>query len=159
MLGRKAANASAVERINNKHGDREIDKSEYKRGVRGQHWRMVPNVAALHRKAQRFSSRSVVNSSAMVKNRMHTEIAAPSGQSYAAPNRLCTILAIIVADEPPTSSGARKSPRESTNANVAPASSPGMESGRITRRKVVRLLAPRSCEASSKGRGICSRAA
>src|SRR5579864_6260610 len=59
------------------------------------------------------------------------------------------MLAIIVAEGPPTRSGARKSPSERTNAKVAPASSPGIESGRTTRRNVVRRSAPRSCEAST----------
>src|SRR6266436_5892878 len=48
------------------------------------------------------------------------------------------MLAIMVAEGPPTRSGARKSPRERTKANVAPASRPGMESGRMTRKKVAR---------------------
>jgi len=59
--------------------------------------------------------------------RMPTEIAAPSGQSNAAPKRLCTTLAIIVPEAPPTRSGARKSPSERTKAKVAPASNPGIE--------------------------------
>ena len=37
---------------------------------------------------------------------------------------------------PPSSSGARKSPRLRTKAKVAPASTPGMESGKITLQKV-----------------------
>ena len=41
----------------------------------------------------------------------------------------------MVPDAPPTSRGARKSPRERTKAKVAPARRPGSESGRMTRKK------------------------
>src|SRR2546425_1544646 len=71
----------------------------------------------------------------------------------------CTTLAIMMPEGPPTRRGARKSPRDRTKANVAPASKPGMESGRITRRNVCVEPAPRSCEASTSGRGMCSSAA
>ena len=47
------------------------------------------------------------------------------------------MLAIMVPLGPPTSSGARKSPRDRTNAKVAPAINPGTESGRMTRRNVL----------------------
>src|SRR5207248_9439564 len=143
----------------NKHHDGRIDKREDEDGIEGQQWSAARCGICAHLKAQRFSKISLRNSKEMVMTRMPTEIAAPSGQSNAAPNRLCTTLAIIVPEGPPTRSGARKSPSESTNANVAPASKPGMESGRMTRQKVWNEPAPKSCEASTSCRGICSRAA
>src|SRR5437879_7229190 len=157
MARRESADSIAVEGIKDKHNDGQIDESEYHRRIGGKQWSPRPGISNCHLNDQRFSSRSVTNRREMVISRMQTDIAAPSGQSYAAPNRLCTMLAIMVAEAPPTSNGARKSPSERTNASVAPASKPGIESGRITRRNVARRLAPRSCDASTRGRGMCSR--
>ena len=58
---------------------------------------------------------------------MQNEIAAPSGQLYAVPNKLTTIFEIMIPLGPPSSCGARKSPRLKTNANVAPAIIPGAD--------------------------------
>src|SRR6266852_4201625 len=159
MVGWKTADAVAIEGVKDKDADGQIDESKNKRGVNREQggapdWRGAP-----HRKDQRFSRRSVRKSSVRVMSRMQTEMAAPSGQSKAAPKRLWTTLAIIVPDGPPTRSGARKSPRERTKANVAPASKPGSERGKMTRRNVCAEPAPRSCEASTSGRGMCSSAA
>src|SRR5271168_1354045 len=164
----EAANAVAIKRVSDEHHDGQIDKREHSDGGGGEYWcgaicgdgaHLFALYSPIHLNDQRFSSVSVANSSDNVKSRMQTDTAAPSGQSYAAPKRLCTTLAIMVPDAPPTSSGARKSPRESTKANVAPASSPGMDSGKIMRRNVLPGVAPRSCEASSSGRGMVSSAA
>src|SRR5258708_3717052 len=159
MARGKAPNAVTIEGINDEDDDRRINKAEDQDSVGPQPRRSAMRIYDVHRKDQRFSRRSVNNSKDIVIRRMQTEIAAPSGQSYAAPKRLCTMLAVIVAEGPPTSSGARKSPSDRTNAKVAPASSPGMERGRMMRRNVARRSAPRSCEASTSGRGICSSAA
>src|SRR3954470_7765866 len=88
---------------------------------------------------------------------MHKEMAAPSGQSYAAPKRLTTIFEIMIPLGPPTRMGARKSPKLRTNAKVPPAITPGRERGKITRRKVWSGVAPKSFEASIKFLGMCSR--
>src|SRR5882724_2855220 len=159
MAGRETADAVTVERVKNKNDDRQIDKDEDERGINGEQRGPAGWSLAAHFKDHRFSSRSLRKSKEMVITRMQTEIAAPSGQSYAAPKRLCTTLAIIVPEAPPTRSGARKSPSERTKAKVAPASRPGIERGRMTRRNVCAAPAPRSCEASTSGRGMCSRAA
>src|SRR5215472_13832822 len=159
MARRKAADAIAIERINDEHDDGQINESENERCINGEERWAASGKRCLHLKAHCFSRNSLRKSKEMVMTRIPTEIAAPSGQSNAAPNRLCTTLAIIVPEGPPTSRGARKSPNERTNANVAPASKPGIESGRITRQKVCQELAPRSCEASMSGRGMCSSAA
>ena len=90
---------------------------------------------------------------------MPREMAAPSGQLYAAPNRLTTMFEIMMPLGPPSNSGARKSPRLSTKAKVAPATTPGIESGKITFQKVCAGVAPRSWEASTRFRGMCSSAA
>src|SRR5690242_5498998 len=88
---------------------------------------------------------------------MQSEIAAPRGQSYAAPNRLTTTFEIMIPFGPPIRSGARKSPRLSTNAKVAPAITPGRERGKTTFQNVRIEEAPRSCEASISVLGMCSR--
>src|ERR1017187_5623808 len=62
----------------------------------------------------------------------------------------------MIPPGPPSSSGARKSPRLSTKAKVAPASTPGNARGRITVRKMRKPDAPRSAEASTRLRGMCS---
>src|ERR1019366_8941531 len=147
---RKSAHAFAVEGIDAEHGDGEIQEREDQYGVEAE-----PR-GAFHRKLQRFSGRSVVISSSTTKISMQSEIAAPSGQSYAAPNRLTTTLEIMMPPGPPSSSGARKSPRLSTKAKVAPASTPGNARGRITVRKMRKPDAPRSAEASTRLRGMCS---
>src|SRR5580700_10426188 len=147
---RKSADAFAVEGVNTEHRDGEIQEREDQHGVEAE-----PG-GAFHRKLQRFSRRSVVVSSNTTKINMHNEMAAPSGQSYAAPNRLTTTFEIIMPLGPPSSSGARKSPRLSTKAKVAPASTPGNARGRITVRKMRKPDAPRSAEASTRLRGICS---
>src|SRR6267143_2672855 len=159
MAGRETADAVAIEGVKNENEDRQIDEDENKGGIKGQQRSAAGCSVAAHLKDHRFSSRSLRNSEAMVMVRMQTEIAAPRGQSNAAPKRLCTTLAIIVPEAPPTRSGARKSPSERTKAKVAPASNPEMERGRMTRRKVARRSAPRSCEASTSARGMCSSAA
>src|SRR5579883_222196 len=159
---RKAAYSRAIERIENQHRNRQIQEREHQPGVERQQRSATtrPRISpAIHLKDHRFSRRSVEKSSKRMMASMHTLMAAPSGQSYAAPKRLCTTFAIIVPEAPPTNSGARKSPSESTNANVAPAISPGMESGKITRAKVFPGPAPRSCDASASARGTFSRAA
>src|SRR5260370_34722947 len=134
MAGREPGDAVTVERVKNENDDRQIDKDEGERGINGEQRSGAGCRVAAHLKDHRFSSRSLRKSKEMVMIRMQTEIAAPSGQSYAAPKRLCTTLAIIVPEAPPTRSGARKSPRERTKAKAAPASRPGMERGRVTRR-------------------------
>src|SRR6267142_391779 len=118
MARRKTADTVAIEGVKDKDDDGQIDESKNKRGVNREQggapdWRGAP-----HRKDQRFSRRSVRKSRVSVRRRMQTEMAAPSGQSKAAPKRLWTTLAIIVPEAP-----------------------------------------PRSCEASTSGRGMCSRAA
>src|SRR5207302_7713601 len=67
-----------------------------------------------------------------------------------------TMFEIMMPLGPPSNNGARKPPRLSTNANVAPASTPGIESGKITRQKVCAGEAPRSLDASTRFRGMCS---
>ena len=157
MTRREAADAIAIEGIKNEHDDGQINKSENKSGIYGEKrgatvWRL-----SAHLKDHRFSRRSVRKSKEIVMSKMQMEMAEPKGQSNAAPKRLCTTLAIIVPEAPPTSNGARKSPSERTKANVAPASSPGVDKGRMTRRNVCAEPAPRSCDASTRGRGMCSR--
>src|SRR6266850_10524 len=159
MARRKTADPVAIEGVKNKDDDGQVDESKDQRCINCEQgsapgWRVDP-----HLKDQRFSRRSVRKSRVSVMRRMQTEMAAPSGQSKAAPNRLWTTLAIMVPEGPPTRSGARKSPKERTKAKVAPASKPGSERGKMTRRKVCAEPAPRSCEASTSGRGMCSRAA
>src|SRR5690349_4108221 len=133
---RKAADAIAIEGIEDQHDDGQINESEDQRSIDGEKRRAAGCESRFHLKAQRFSRTSLRKSKEMVITRMPTEIAAPSGQSNAVPNRLCTTFAIMVPEGPPTRRGARKSPSDRTNANVAPASRPGIESGRMTRRNV-----------------------
>src|SRR5713226_8094350 len=159
MARRKTAHTVAIEGVKDKDDDGQIDESKNKRGVNREQGSTPDGSGGVHLKDQRFSRCSVRKSSVSVISRMQTEMAAPSGQSKAAPNRLWTTLAIMVPEGPPTRSGARKSPRERTKAKVAPASRPGSERGRMTRRNVCAAPAPRSCEASTSGRGMCSRAA
>src|SRR6267378_1462051 len=116
MAGRETADAVTVERVKNKNDDRQIDKHEDERGINGEQRSPAGWSVAAHLKDHRFSSRSLRKSKEIVMIRMQTEIAAPSGQSYAAPKRLCTTLAIIVPE--------------------APASRPGMERGKMMRRNV-----------------------
>src|ERR1035441_2310825 len=110
-----------------------------------------------HEKLHFFSRRSEKKSKVNTNASMQREIAAPSGQLYAAPNRLTTMFEIMIPLGPPSKSGARKSPRLRTKAKVAPAKTPGIESGKITRQKVCAGVAPKSCEASTKLRGMCSK--
>src|SRR5229473_3378782 len=139
MAGRETADAITIEGIEDEDDDGQINENKNERGINFEERSTAICGVAIHLNDQRFSSRSLRKSKEMVRMRMPTEIAAPRGQSKAAPKRLCTTLAIIVPEAPPTRSGARKSPRERTKAKVDPA--------------------PRSCEASTSGRGMCSRAA
>src|SRR5579872_837878 len=109
-----------------------------------------------HEKLHFFSRRSEKKSRLTTMTSMPSEIAAPSGQLYAAPNKLTTMLELMTPLGPPSSSGARKSPRLKTKAKVAPATTPGIDSGKITFQKVCVGVAPRSCEASTRLRGMCS---
>ena len=61
--------------------------------------------------------------------------------------------------ELPMMPGMMKSPSVSEKVKIDPAATPGMASGRITRRKVSRGRAPRSAEASMKDLGTRSSAA
>src|SRR5271156_1934431 len=153
-MRREATHAFAVEGIDDQGRDGEIEESEYQHRVQPQIVR-----GAFHRKLHFFSRRSVAISSSTTNASIESEMAAPKGQSYAAPNRLTTTFQIMTPLGPPSSSGARKSPRLSTKAKVAPASMPGNANGRITVRKMRKPEAPRSCEASTRLRGICSREA
>ena len=87
MSGRKAADASLVEGIKDENDDGEIEKGKNQRRKSGQErsargvGRDCGCVGGAHRKDHRFSRRSVRKSSEMVRRRMQTEIAAPSGQS------------------------------------------------------------------------------
>src|SRR5580700_2808022 len=108
-MRRKSAYALAVERIQNKDGDRQIEKREYGCGMEKQPARARVESSVVHEKLHFFSSRSEKNS------------------------KLTT-----------SSSGARKSPRLNTKANVAPATTPGIDSGKITFQKVCPGVAPRS---------------
>src|SRR5271170_8195344 len=159
MVRRKSANALAVEGIKDKNGYRQIQEREYNRGMEEQPACTRGQFCVAHEKLHFFSKRSEKTNKVTTSSSMQKEIAAPSGQLYAAPNKLTTIFEIMMPLGPPTSSGARKSPNVNTNANVAPARTPGSESGRITRRNVDRGDAPRSCEASTRLRGMCSREA
>src|ERR1700733_9971685 len=168
MARRKTAHAFAIERINHQHQDWQVQKRVDQSRIHSQPSRAgicgssppTGGVCAAgicaHENVNFLSPRSTTNNRHTTNTSMHSEIAAPSGQSYAAPNRLTTILEIMIPLGPPTSSGARKSPSDKTNAKVAPASTPGIESGRITRQNVLSGVAPKSCDASSKLRGTCS---
>src|SRR6266446_5764563 len=136
MAGRETADAVTIEGVKNENGDRQIDEDQDEGGINREERSAAGCSLAAHLKDHRFSSRSLRKSKEMVIIRMQTEIAAPSGQSYAAPKRLCTTLAIIVPEAPPTRSGARKSPSDRAKAKVAPASRPGMERGKMTRKNV-----------------------
>src|SRR5271169_4545640 len=85
-----------------------------------------------HEKLHFFSRRSEKNSRLTTRTSMHSEIAAPRGQLYAAPNRLTTMFEIMMPLGPPSNSGAKKSPRLKTKAKVAPATTPGIDRGKIT---------------------------
>jgi hypothetical protein len=87
---------------------------------------------------------------------MQSEMAAPRGQ-LGGSEQATTMFEIMMPLGPPSKSGARKSPRLRTKAKVAPASTPGMERGKITRQKVCPGVPPRSWEASTRLRGMCSR--
>src|SRR3981081_1818303 len=151
--------ALPIKRIKNKDSDRQIKKSKHSDSVRQQPARTFHGCFAAHEKLHFFSRRSERKIKLTTSNSMQKEIAAPKGQLYAAPNRLTTMFEIMIPLGPPNSSGARKSPRLSTNANVAPASTPGIERGRTIFQKVCAGVPPRSCEASTKLRGMCSSAA
>src|ERR1700682_4435458 len=98
MARGESPDAVAIEGIDDQHEDRQINEAEDQDSVGHEQGRSLMWVGESHLKDQRFSRRSVVNSNDTVMSRMQTEMAAPSGQSYAAPKRLCTMLAIIVAE-------------------------------------------------------------
>src|SRR6267143_3900131 len=152
MAGRETADAITIEGIKNKVDERKINKDKNESGVNSKQRGAAICSVATHFNDHRLSNRALRKSKEMVMIRIQTEIAAPNGQSNAAPKRLCTTLAIMVPEAPPTRSGARKSPNERTKANVAPASRPGIERGRMTRRNVSTDPAPRSSDASTSGR-------
>src|SRR4029077_19235040 len=161
MVRWESTHALSIKRIKNKDGYRKIKKREHSDGVRQQPARSFggfPPLAA-HAKLHFLSRHSERKIKPTTSSSMQKEIAAPKGQLYAAPNRLTTMFEIIIPLGPPNSSGARKSPRLSTKANVAPASTPGIERGKTIFHKVCPGVAPRSCEASTKLRGMCSSAA
>src|SRR5271155_3145137 len=159
MVRRKSANALAVEGIKDKNGYRQIQEREYNRGMEEQPACTRGPVCVAHEKLHFFSKRTEKTNKVTTSSSMQKEIAAPSGQLSAAPNKLTTIFEIMMPLGPPNRSGARKSPRLNTKANVAPATTPGIESGKITFQNVCAGVAPRSCDASTRLRGICSRAA
>src|SRR5260370_18358424 len=104
MAGREPGDAVTVERVKNENDDRQIDKDEDERGINGEQRSAAGCRVAAHLKDHRFSSRSLRKSKEMVMIRMQTEIAAPSGQSYAAPKTLLTTLAIHLPARTPASS-------------------------------------------------------
>src|SRR5208282_2000525 len=81
MLGRKSADAVAVEGIENEDDEGQIDESEDERSVHGEQRRTANWRVATHLKDHRFSRRSVKKRSERMMSRMQTEIAAPRGQS------------------------------------------------------------------------------
>src|SRR5439155_20198751 len=78
---RKAADTIAIEGINDKHHDGQINKSEDQRSIDGEDRRAASCELRLHLKAQRFSRNSPRKSKEIVMTRIPMEIAAPSGQS------------------------------------------------------------------------------
>ncbi len=65
----------------------------------------------------------------------------------------------VVDPTPETKKVVTKSSNDSVNASSAPASTPGISSGSVTRRKVDNSSAPRLIAASSSARSVpCSRA-
>ena len=56
----------------------------------------------------------------------------------------------------PSSSALMKSPAAGMNVSSVPATTPGSESGSVTRRNVLKLFAYRSCAASISRLSICS---
>src|SRR5579862_7155775 len=160
MVRWKSSHAFAIERIKNEHRNRQVKKHEHRGSMEEQPTRRARfGGRCAHEKLHFFSSRSEKNNRLTTSSSMQNEIAAPSGQLYAAPNKLTTMFEIMMPLGPPSNSGARKSPKLNTKAKVAPATTPGIDSGKITFQKVCAGVAPKSFDASTRFRGICSSAA
>src|ERR1700743_3048193 len=82
--------------------------------------------------------------------------AAPSGQLPTPLNCASMALAIIIPLVPPTSSGVTKSPVVGTKIRMAAPITPGIDSGRVMRRKRRNPPSPRSFAASSNAGSIFS---
>ena len=77
------------------------------------------------------------------------DAAEPKGQFRAAENWFCTRLPIIISLAPPSRSEVRNDPSAGMKTSRQPATTPGMDSGRVTRRKRSAGLAPSTSAASS----------
>jgi len=84
---------------------------------------------------------------------MQTEIAAPSGQSVGGAEEALDDVGDHDAGRAADEERSEEIAEGQHEGDVAPASKPGRERGKMTRRKVARELAPRSWEASTRFRG------
>src|SRR5690606_38789601 len=89
---------------------------------------------------------STIGTSRMASMTMATADA--TGQSRLAKNSSHSTRPIISVSAPPKSEGMTNSPMAGIKTSMEPAMTPGIESGRMTVRRVVKGRAPRSAEAS-----------